>query len=398
MYILGFIVLFLIIGFLIGLFAREEGVAYGLILIITIAWAFIFGPWAIATFIELAIGYSLGAKSRPIAGDALEKAYEELQEEQEEPSNLWLWLLYGIAGSLFLLTQIANFTNTNSDTIEEQPIQSQQETKKQPIHVQRVAQKHPFAISTSPSNARVRIMNIRPKYRHGIELEDGAYDVLVDATGYHSWRQTIQHTGRATYQEVTLKKKSSTKSKVKQDFASERPKDGINASLIAERYRDNRDGTVTDIKTNLQWMRCSVGLTWNGKRCSGNSERMKWKIARELTISFAGYNDWRLPTIGELRSLVYCSNGRPSLYPSSNYEGDEVCGGVPERDHQKPTINRMAFPDTPAVSFWSITTIDDSSLTTWSVNFMYGSSHKGYTFDDYKGRNRDRVRLVRKGF
>ncbi|MEI6871170.1 MAG: hypothetical protein WCL08_02705, partial [Verrucomicrobiota bacterium] len=32
--------------------------------------------------------------------------------------------------------------------------------------------------------------------------------------------------------------------------------------LLAGRYRDNGDGTVTDATTSLQWMRCSLGQEW----------------------------------------------------------------------------------------------------------------------------------------
>jgi len=62
MYILGFIILFVIIGFFIGKNIEDQGFAYGLIILITVAWAFIFGPWAIATIIELSVGYALGAR------------------------------------------------------------------------------------------------------------------------------------------------------------------------------------------------------------------------------------------------------------------------------------------------------------------------------------------------
>ncbi len=195
MYILGFIALFLIIGFLIGFFAEDE-IAYGLILIITIAWIFAYGPWAIATLIELVIGYSLGSKVRPIAGDIFVEKIQEFEEEQEESSNLFLWLLCGSAGGLFLLTEVLSYTNSGSETNE-----------KQPVNIQQVIQKHPFTIKTLPANARVRIMNIKPKYRDGIELEDGAYDMLVDAAGYYSWRKIIQHSGKATNQQITLRKK-----------------------------------------------------------------------------------------------------------------------------------------------------------------------------------------------
>lgn len=60
MFILGFIVLLVVVGFFIGLLVEEEETAFGIILVITIIWAFIFGPWAIATFIELLVGYGIG--------------------------------------------------------------------------------------------------------------------------------------------------------------------------------------------------------------------------------------------------------------------------------------------------------------------------------------------------
>jgi N-acetylmuramoyl-L-alanine amidase len=72
---------------------------------------------------------------------------------------------------------------------------------------------YPFIISVTPDNARIRIMNINPKYRDGIELPDGEYDVLVDATGYERWRQTIAHAGASTHQHVDLVKSGETDSR-----------------------------------------------------------------------------------------------------------------------------------------------------------------------------------------
>ena len=93
MYILGFIALFLIIGFFIGKMTEDEGVAYGLILIVTIVWAFIYGPWAIATFIELVIGYILGAKLATddvnvfYADEEIENKYDFSNEEDPKISE-----------------------------------------------------------------------------------------------------------------------------------------------------------------------------------------------------------------------------------------------------------------------------------------------------------------------
>jgi hypothetical protein len=62
-------------------------------------------------------------------------------------------------------------------------------------------------------------------------------------------------------------------------------------------FVDNGDGTVTDRATGLLWQR------------SGSSRSVTWRRA-ELYIDklnrnqFAGYSDWRLPTIDELASLL----------------------------------------------------------------------------------------------
>ena len=45
-------------------------------------------------------------------------------------------------------------------------------------------EKIPFTVKTSPEGARVRILNIRPRYRDGIELKPGRYRVEVTHPGY----------------------------------------------------------------------------------------------------------------------------------------------------------------------------------------------------------------------
>jgi hypothetical protein len=51
---IGFIILGSILRLILG-----EPLSFLLIIGITIGWAFAFGPWAIATFIELMIGFSV---------------------------------------------------------------------------------------------------------------------------------------------------------------------------------------------------------------------------------------------------------------------------------------------------------------------------------------------------
>lgn len=59
-------------------------------------------------------------------------------------------------------------------------------------------------------------------------------------------------------------------------------------------YRDNGDGTVIDLNTGLMW---SKGL--DGHKLSPEEAKA---AARKMTL--AGHNDWRVPTIKELYSLI----------------------------------------------------------------------------------------------
>lgn len=66
-------------------------------------------------------------------------------------------------------------------------------------------------------------------------------------------------------------------------------------------YRDNGDGTVTDLNTDLMWQQ-------------DPGEKMPYDeaVSGAGTFKLAGYDDWRLPTIKELYSLILFSGTDPS--------------------------------------------------------------------------------------
>jgi hypothetical protein len=67
-------------------------------------------------------------------------------------------------------------------------------------------------VVTTPAQARVRILNIQPKFRQGIELEPGHYHIEVSTTGYkthYEWIQ-IRHS-EPKHMTVALAKKSKTR-------------------------------------------------------------------------------------------------------------------------------------------------------------------------------------------
>ncbi len=134
-------------------------------------------------------------------------------------------------------------------------------------------------------------------------------------------------------------------------------------------FIDHYNGTVTHKKTGLMWQKCAYGQMLVGNsRCSNTEIYLKHKNANSKDY-FAGYDDWRLPTINELSSIVEYKNADPA-------------------------INLAVFPDTPSYGFWSSSSLAvGGALDAWYVNFTYG----GVGRYEYKGVNMA-VRFVRGGF
>jgi hypothetical protein len=62
---------------------------------------------------------------------------------------------------------------------------------------------------------------------------------------------------------------------------------------LAPSFTDNGNETVTDNRTGLMW-----------QKNPGDKKTQAEALAEIASFSFAGYNDWRLPTIKELYSLI----------------------------------------------------------------------------------------------
>ena len=148
----------------------------------------------------------------------------------------------------------------------------------------------------------------------------------------------------------------------------------------SDRYRflGKDQEIVEDIRTKLQWQRCSLGQTWNGATCAGEATKYLWDEA--LRTPTAG---WRLPTKDELASLIYCSSGKPIYWKPTL----QLCEGA----YQMPTIWSAAFPNTPVNWFWSSSSYASSADYAWVVGFGYGDVYgNGKSGANY-------VRLVRGG-
>ncbi len=121
----------------------------------------------------------------------------------------------------------------------------------------------------------------------------------------------------------------------------------------AGRFVDNGDGTVTDDCTGLVWQK--DGADVNGDGLIDASDVLSWQQALQHceNLEFAGRNDWRLPNVRELQSIVDYGRSTPSI--------DPVFG--------------VASPPMSAASsswYWSSSSVLGSPGSGWHVSFDYG--------------------------
>jgi hypothetical protein len=145
-------------------------------------------------------------------------------------------------------------------------------------------------------------------------------------------------------------------------------RDGDSVAAAASRFTDHGDGTLTDSTSGLTWKRCSEGQTWDGATCTGSATKHDRREALDLAkgATDAGHDDWRVPSLDELASLV-----------------DKACA--------HPALDLSTFPDTPAGVFWSSTRDATNPAYAWYVHFHDGHAAKGH---QSRGAH---VRLVRSG-
>ncbi len=135
----------------------------------------------------------------------------------------------------------------------------------------------------------------------------------------------------------------------------------------AQRYAINGD-TVTDRHTGLVWARCAHGQVLTGDQCLGQAGTYTHEEALRFASTWTSSDGkrWRLPNRRELLSIVEFG---------CNY----------------PAIDRTAFPNTPAVWFWSTTPYSADSNKAWPIHFETGAVPG---FASYRS-NSHVIRLVR---
>jgi hypothetical protein len=137
------------------------------------------------------------------------------------------------------------------------------------------------------------------------------------------------------------------------------------------------EGVVYDNKNGLMWKRCTEGTGCNQNTMTLNTDRLSdsdastylsnWlkNINNNPSTLGAGFDDWRIPTVKELASLV-------------------------DRCEYRPAIHKDSFPDTIPMAYISSTVDAKNNNRFWYVNFFDGS----VGVNGPQGRS---LRLVRAG-
>ena len=138
------------------------------------------------------------------------------------------------------------------------------------------------------------------------------------------------------------------------------------------RYTDHEDGTISDQRTGLMWMKCSYDLS-NTVCDTGTATSGDWQAAfdKAATANDNGgtftYTDWRLPNKKELSSIVDLTSNNPA-------------------------INQTIFPNTQSADYWTATPSAADDSKAFTIDFTtgtYGAVTRNTTTDTVY------VRLVR---
>ncbi|MDO9514286.1 MAG: DUF1566 domain-containing protein, partial [Elusimicrobiota bacterium] len=107
-------------------------------------------------------------------------------------------------------------------------------------------------------------------------------------------------------------------------------------------YTDNGDGTITDNRTGLMWLKDANNYNGGGAQT--------WEDALRVCedFSYADYSDWRLPNVRELDSIIDCGASSPA-------------------------INTTYFLNTQSDCYWTSTTYVPGTTDAMVVHFVSGN-------------------------
>jgi hypothetical protein len=113
---------------------------------------------------------------------------------------------------------------------------------------------------------------------------------------------------------------------------------GTTATGWCGNFKDNGDGTVTDVATGLTWQQADAKKNWEAA------------ITYCEELKHANHQDWRLPNIKELRTII-------------------------DMTKTNLTIDSIAFPGAKASLYWSSTTFESNPRNAMVYDFSNANTH-----------------------
>ncbi len=139
------------------------------------------------------------------------------------------------------------------------------------------------------------------------------------------------------------------------------------------RFVDNGDGTITDQTTGLTWAKQSddasitdkdILYSWTATHPDGRRTGTLFSmyLAALNASDFGGHRDWRIPTDAELRTILDPATPRPGS-PLVAVAFNQDC---------RPGCRVTQCSCTVANSYWTATTVPQSTDRAWYVSFNNG--------------------------
>ena len=209
----------------------------------------------------------------------------------------------------------------------------------------------------------IKAFELGDEYQYAINIGDSYY-LKNDINEAESWYQKAADYGiDGADEKLILIEKA--RQKINEELEIQKRK---------EKEKFERTGLWKDSATNKVWMRCSLGQIWNGENCENDAQTYNWEQAKFAVDKlneqgYAGYKDWRLPNIEELKTLM--------IEGKAGYNCPDGVLFQPKRDVWG--------------NYWSGSPDANYSGYAWYVTFANGGS--GY----YTKYSNDHVRAVRSG-